>query len=212
MLAQVTAFTIAHSITLALGLYGVVSLSPRVVEPLIALSIVFVTVENLLVDRGEAVARRGRLRIRPAARDGLRGGPARARPPALGVRDWPGVVQRRGRSGPARGPRAGLPRRGRVVRPEGLVPRAHHRARLRDHRDRRACSGPFSACSPHPRRARYGAEPGPVRSRIWIPKRSSTSGRDPMIPHRLVVLHDPRVDPLPVVLPEEADSWIDESA
>lgn len=48
LLWQVTAFTLAHSITLALSLYGVVSLSPAVVEPLIALSIVYVGIENLL--------------------------------------------------------------------------------------------------------------------------------------------------------------------
>ena len=48
ILAQVTAFTIAHTITLALTIYGVVSLSPRIVEPLIALSIVYVAVENVL--------------------------------------------------------------------------------------------------------------------------------------------------------------------
>lgn len=54
ILAQVTAFTLAHSITLALSLYGVVSLSPRIVEPLIALSIVYVTVENLVVTEVKA--------------------------------------------------------------------------------------------------------------------------------------------------------------
>jgi HupE / UreJ protein len=47
VLVQVTTFTVAHSITLALALYGVVSLPARVVEPLIALSIVYVAVENL---------------------------------------------------------------------------------------------------------------------------------------------------------------------
>ena len=47
LLAQVTAFTIAHSVTLALGLYGVISIAPSIVEPLIALSIVYVAVENL---------------------------------------------------------------------------------------------------------------------------------------------------------------------
>ena len=47
LLIQVTAFTVAHSITLALGLYGIFSLSPKIVEPLIALSIVFVAVENI---------------------------------------------------------------------------------------------------------------------------------------------------------------------
>ena len=47
LLVQVTAFTVAHSITLGLSLYGVVRLPPGVVEPLIALSIVFVAVENI---------------------------------------------------------------------------------------------------------------------------------------------------------------------
>ncbi|MGE0815935.1 MAG: HupE/UreJ family protein [Vicinamibacterales bacterium] len=51
VLAQVTTFTVAHSMTLGLALYGVVSLPARVVEPLIALSIVYVAVENLRTDR-----------------------------------------------------------------------------------------------------------------------------------------------------------------
>jgi hypothetical protein len=48
MLLQVTAFTIAHSITLALSIYGVVSLPSRIVEPLIAFSIAYVAIENLV--------------------------------------------------------------------------------------------------------------------------------------------------------------------
>jgi hydrogenase/urease accessory protein HupE len=48
LLTQVTAFTVAHTITLGLTMYGLVGLSPRVVEPLIALSIVYVAVENVL--------------------------------------------------------------------------------------------------------------------------------------------------------------------
>ncbi|HSF96577.1 MAG TPA: HupE/UreJ family protein [Thermohalobaculum sp.] len=48
---QVTGFTLAHSVTLALGIYGVVRISPAIVEPLIAASIVFVAVENLFTDR-----------------------------------------------------------------------------------------------------------------------------------------------------------------
>jgi hydrogenase/urease accessory protein HupE len=48
VLSQVTAFTIAHSITLALTMYGVVSLPSRVVEPMIAISIVYVAIENLM--------------------------------------------------------------------------------------------------------------------------------------------------------------------
>jgi hydrogenase/urease accessory protein HupE len=48
ILMQVTAFTIAHSITLGLTIYGLVSVSPRIVEPMIALSIVYVAIENLI--------------------------------------------------------------------------------------------------------------------------------------------------------------------
>ena len=51
VLWQVSAFTIAHTITLALTVYGVVSLPPRIVEPLIALSIVYVAVENLFTSK-----------------------------------------------------------------------------------------------------------------------------------------------------------------
>jgi hypothetical protein len=50
ILWQATAFTVAHSITLALSMKGVVTLPPEVVEPLIALSIVFVAVENILMN------------------------------------------------------------------------------------------------------------------------------------------------------------------
>jgi hydrogenase/urease accessory protein HupE len=45
--AIITCFTVAHSITLALAALDVVRLSGDIVEPLIALSIVFVAVENL---------------------------------------------------------------------------------------------------------------------------------------------------------------------
>lgn len=48
LLLQVTAFTIAHSITLGLSIYGLVSLPSLIVEPLIALSIAYVAVENLV--------------------------------------------------------------------------------------------------------------------------------------------------------------------
>jgi hypothetical protein len=51
ILIQVTTFTAAHSITLALTMYGVVSLPSRVVEPLIALSIVYVAIENLATNQ-----------------------------------------------------------------------------------------------------------------------------------------------------------------
>jgi hypothetical protein len=44
----VSSFTLAHSITLVLGTFALVTASPRLVEPLIALTIVYVAVENLL--------------------------------------------------------------------------------------------------------------------------------------------------------------------
>lgn len=44
----ITCFTIAHSLTLALATLNVVNLPSRIVEPLIAASIVFVGVENLV--------------------------------------------------------------------------------------------------------------------------------------------------------------------
>jgi len=47
LLKIVTSFTIAHSITLALASLGLVRLPGRLVEPLIALSIVFVALETL---------------------------------------------------------------------------------------------------------------------------------------------------------------------
>lgn len=43
----VTSFTIAHSITLALAALDLVSLSPSIVEPMIAVSIVYVGLENI---------------------------------------------------------------------------------------------------------------------------------------------------------------------
>jgi hydrogenase/urease accessory protein HupE len=48
LLWQVTMFTIAHSITLGLAMLGWLELPARIVEPLIALSIAYVGIENLL--------------------------------------------------------------------------------------------------------------------------------------------------------------------
>lgn len=48
LVKQITAFTVAHSLTLALATLQVVRLPGRVIEPLIALSIAFVAAENLL--------------------------------------------------------------------------------------------------------------------------------------------------------------------
>ena len=48
LIIQVTAFTLAHSITLALAAVGVVKLQLSLVEPLIFLSIVWVAIENTI--------------------------------------------------------------------------------------------------------------------------------------------------------------------
>ena len=47
VLSQVSAFTVAHSITLGLSMYGLIAVPPGVVEPLIALSIAYVAIENM---------------------------------------------------------------------------------------------------------------------------------------------------------------------
>src|SRR4029077_7782313 len=47
-LGIITSFTIAHSITLAVATLNLVKITSRIVEPLIAASIVFVGIENLL--------------------------------------------------------------------------------------------------------------------------------------------------------------------
>lgn len=47
LLWQVTAFTLAHTVTLALATLKIVTVAPEIVEPLIAASIVFIAFENL---------------------------------------------------------------------------------------------------------------------------------------------------------------------
>lgn len=49
ILWQATAFTVAHSITLALSLNKIINLPADVVEPIIALSIAFIAIENILL-------------------------------------------------------------------------------------------------------------------------------------------------------------------
>lgn len=51
LLIQITTFTLAHTVTLALGMFGVLSISPAIVEPLIAASIVYVCIENIYADK-----------------------------------------------------------------------------------------------------------------------------------------------------------------
>jgi len=48
LLLLVTTFTLAHTLTLGLAMYGVVEVSARIVEPLIAFSISYVAIENIL--------------------------------------------------------------------------------------------------------------------------------------------------------------------
>lgn len=51
LLIQITSFTVAHSVTLALAMLGFISAPASIVEPLIAASIVFIAVENLVTSR-----------------------------------------------------------------------------------------------------------------------------------------------------------------
>lgn len=51
VLLQSLAFTIAHSVTLGLAVYNVIKPSARIVEPLIALSIMYVALENIFSPR-----------------------------------------------------------------------------------------------------------------------------------------------------------------
>ncbi|HKR05784.1 MAG TPA: HupE/UreJ family protein [Bacteroidia bacterium] len=46
---QATAFTVAHSITLGLSIYGYIQPATSVIEPIIALSILFISIENILI-------------------------------------------------------------------------------------------------------------------------------------------------------------------
>ena len=51
LLWQVSAFTTAHTITLGLAMTGLIAVRPSIVEPLIAVSIAYVAVENVLCAR-----------------------------------------------------------------------------------------------------------------------------------------------------------------
>ncbi len=80
LLAVVTAFTVAHSLTLGLATLGVWAPSPRFVEPAIVLSIAYVGVENLLV-KGRESALANHVSVRPRARVRLRRRASRGRAP-----------------------------------------------------------------------------------------------------------------------------------
>jgi len=49
LLWQISAFTLAHTISLALGMLGWINIPPSIVEPLIAASIIYVCVENIFM-------------------------------------------------------------------------------------------------------------------------------------------------------------------
>jgi hypothetical protein len=51
---QATAFTVAHSITLGLAMYDLVSAPSHIIEPIIALSILFIALENIFTDKLKA--------------------------------------------------------------------------------------------------------------------------------------------------------------
>src|ERR1700710_322541 len=51
VLWQATAFTIAHSVTLGLAMYHVITPPARIVEPVIAISILYVALENIFSPR-----------------------------------------------------------------------------------------------------------------------------------------------------------------
>jgi hydrogenase/urease accessory protein HupE len=59
----VSSFTIAHSISLVLGTFDLVVASPRLVEPLIALSIIYVAVENVVRRADDRTRVRRRLAV-----------------------------------------------------------------------------------------------------------------------------------------------------
>ena len=48
---QISTFTLAHTFTLALGSLGYIKIFPEIVEPLIALSIIFISVENIFIKK-----------------------------------------------------------------------------------------------------------------------------------------------------------------
>ena len=54
ILWQATAFTVAHSVTLGLAMYHVITPPTRIIEPLIAISILFVALENIFSPRLKA--------------------------------------------------------------------------------------------------------------------------------------------------------------
>ncbi|MBS1511957.1 MAG: HupE/UreJ family protein [Bacteroidetes bacterium] len=51
VLLQASVFTVAHTVTLGLSMYKIISLPSAIVEPLIALSILYVALENIFTEK-----------------------------------------------------------------------------------------------------------------------------------------------------------------
>ncbi len=51
LILQASMFTLAHSITLGLAMYGIIKPPPSIIEPLIALSILLLALENIYFDK-----------------------------------------------------------------------------------------------------------------------------------------------------------------
>lgn len=63
LLWQVTMFTLAHSITLSLSMMNIISMPSNIVEPLIALSIAYIAIENIFAKDQDQKTRNSRLAI-----------------------------------------------------------------------------------------------------------------------------------------------------
>jgi hypothetical protein len=59
LLLQISLFTVAHTLTLAAASLGLITLSPALVEPLIALSVAYIGVENLMRSSPQFTLMRG---------------------------------------------------------------------------------------------------------------------------------------------------------
>ena len=86
---QVSAFTLAHTVTLALGALGLVSVPGEIVEPLIAASIVYVAIENVFASKTERMAAPGDLWVRTVARAWLCFGAGRVWPAGGAIHSRP---------------------------------------------------------------------------------------------------------------------------
>ena len=63
VLLQATAFTVAHTLTLILSMKGLIIAPPAIIEPIIALSICFVAIQNIVETRHALSLPKGRIAI-----------------------------------------------------------------------------------------------------------------------------------------------------